>query len=253
MLEFTKDIIHKIVVKFTANHLPEAKKPYTLRAKFQPELDVDGVAAKAVLYNLGISPKTIVEGLKGYCILAYYLLADGYRLKNPLCTIYARMPGEYDGNETSLAEGKRPELRMQTASELRKYIAEKVEVVFDGIDQRDGLIAEALDEKTGMVDDVVTIGNLLTIRGYGLKIESDEQHKAQMGVFFQPAAGGLPLKAEIVAVNEPRTLKIIAPPALSAGTAYYLRVFTQSSAHGSSTLLKEVRDMKSDFQLTAQA
>jgi hypothetical protein len=38
-----------------------------------------------------------------------------------------------------------------------------------------------------------------------------------------------------------------------AGTVYNLRVFTMSSAHGSSTVLKTVRDMKSDFTLTAQS
>jgi hypothetical protein len=31
-------------------------------------------------------------------------------------------------------------------------------VEFDGIDQRDGLIAEAVDEHTGLLDEVMTLG-----------------------------------------------------------------------------------------------
>ena len=70
-----------------------------------------------------------------------------------------------------------------------------------------------------------------------------------MGLFFQPASG-LPIKAEIIVVNEHCTLKVIVP-ALSAGVNYYLRLYTQSSAKGHDQLLKEVRDMKSAFTLKA--
>ncbi|MDR1576452.1 MAG: DUF4469 domain-containing protein, partial [Treponema sp.] len=68
-------------------------------------------------------------------------------------------------------------------------------------------------------------GNILTIRGYGLKIESDAAHELQTGVFFQPASG-VPPKAEIIAVNEPKTLKVVVPSTLTAGTEYHLRIFT---------------------------
>jgi hypothetical protein len=62
-----------------------------------------------------------------------------------------------------------------------------------------------------------------------------------------------PIKAEILAVNEPRTLKAIVPATLGVGAEYTLRVTTMSSVHASGHLLKEVRDIKSDFKLTAQA
>ena len=123
---------------------------------------------------------------------------------------------------------------------------------FDGIEDTDGLIARALDEKTGQTDEVMTIGNLLTIRGYGLKTEGDGARKARTGLFFQPASG-VPPGAEIIAVNENRTLKVIVPPGLTPSASYTLRIFTMSSAAGGGTLLKTVRNMKSDFSLTAQA
>ena len=60
---------------------------------------------------------------------------------------------------------------------------------FDGIDQSDGHIGEAVDEATGLIDEAATVGNILTIHGYGLKIEADDAHKDQVGVFFKTDGG----------------------------------------------------------------
>ena len=62
-IEFqVKDVIHNIIAKFVHTFLPEAKKPYNLKAMHQPELDIHGIASKADVYNLSVSPKTIEEG-----------------------------------------------------------------------------------------------------------------------------------------------------------------------------------------------
>jgi hypothetical protein len=127
-----------------------------------------------------------------------------------------------------------------------------VKVEFDGVDQSDGLIAQATDEATELVDEAATIGNLLTAHGFGLKIEGDEGHRDAVGPLFEPEGGGTAVKTEIIAVNEPRTLKVIVP-ALEAGKAYDLKVVTQSSAKGGGALLKKIREMRSEFSLTAQS
>jgi hypothetical protein len=249
-LDFTvKDIIHKVTAKFVHAFLPEAKKPYYLRAVLQPELDVHGIASKAEVYNIETDPKVIEDGFIAACELIYYLAADGYKLKTPLFNLRIRLPGEYEGAETSLAEGLYPEARMQSAAPFRQYIRDRVTVQFDGVDQADGLIAEAVDEATGQVDEVMTVGNLLTIRGYGLKIEGDEEHKDEVGLFFDDGTDGSPVKAEILAVNEPRTLKVIVPPGLAIRTEYTLKVVTQSSAKSRGNMLKNTREVRSDFKL----
>jgi hypothetical protein len=252
-LDFTvKDIIHKITAKFVRAFLPEAKKPYNLRAVHQPELDIHGIASKAEVYNIETDPKVIEEGLTTGCELIYYLAADGYKIKTPLFNLRIRLPGEYEGAETALNEGLYPEVRMQSAAPFRQYIRDRVKVLFDGIEQAEGLIAEAVDEYTGQVDEVMTIGNLLDIRGYGLKIEGDAEHKDEVGLFFDDGAGNL-VKAEIIAVNEPRTLKTIVPATLGAGGEYTLKVVTQSSTKHGAAVLKNLREERSDFKLTVQA
>jgi hypothetical protein len=251
-LDFTvKDVIHKVTAKFVQAFLPNAKKPYNLRAVLQPELDIHGIASKAEVYNIETDPKVIEDGFTAACELIYYLAADGYKIKTPLFTLRLRLPGEYEGAETGLADGLYPEVRMRSAAAFRQYIRDKVEIQVDGMDQTDGLIAEAVDEYTGQTDEVMTIGNLLTIRGYGLKIEGDAQHAAATGLWFDDGQKA-PVKAEILAVNEPKTLKTIVPAALSAGSEYTLKIVTQSPVKGNRTVLKTVREVQSDFKLTAQ-
>jgi hypothetical protein len=247
-----KDIMHRVVVKFIHAFLPDAKRPYNLKAVHQPELNIHGIASKADVYNIGTSPKVIEEGLTAGMELIYYLVADGYKIKTPLFNLKLSVPGEYDGSETRLPDGVFPLGRLQISAAFRKYLKERVKTEFSGIDQSDGLIAEAYDEATETVDEVATIGNLLTIRGFGLKIEGDEAHKDSVGLFVEPEAGGPPVKTEIIAVNEPRTLKVIVP-ALEVGKLYILKVLTQSSAKGHSSLLKNLREVRSEFTPMAHA
>jgi hypothetical protein len=252
-LDFTLgDVIHKITVKFTRAFLPDAKKPYNLKAVHQPDLDIYGVASKADVYNIETPPKVIEEGLTAGLELMYYLAADGYRIKTPLFNLHVRVPGEYDGSETHLPEGVFPEARLQASAAFRSYIRDNVRLEFDGIDVSEGFIAQIKDEAAGLIDESVTIGNLLTVRGSGLRIEGDDAHRGDIGLFFEDDSGAK-VKAAIIAVNEPRMLKVIGPAGLTPGTGYHLLILTQSSARNGSVVLKRLREIRSDFRLTAQA
>jgi hypothetical protein len=49
------------------------------------------------------------------------------------------------------------------------------------------------------------------------------------------------------AVNEPKTIKAVVP---SFPGPYFISIKTQGSAKSSSNLLKEIREVRSDFTLT---
>jgi hypothetical protein len=149
-----------------------------------------------------------------------------------------------------MAEGAFPRARMQTSADFREYLQKNIKIEFDGFDQGDGHIGEALDEATGLIDEVMTRRNILTIRGFGLKIEADDDHKDKVGLFFDSGDPHALLKADVIAVNEPRTLKVVVPDGLG-NTPFTLKIVTQSSAKSSSSLLKEPREVRSDFSLTA--
>ena len=251
MLDFNaKDIVHRIAVKFVHAFLPNAKKKYILRTVHQPELDIKGIVSKAADYNIAASPKVLEEGLTAGMELMCYLAADGYRIKTPLFNLGIRVPGEYNGTETNLPDGIYPVALLQTSASFRKYLKEKIKVDFDGIDDSHGIIAEARDEATGLVDEVMTMYNILTINGTGIKIEGDETHRDIVGVFFKPQTG-LPIKARVIAVNNHKTLKVLVPHGLVAGTEYEITVKTMSSAKGNGALLKKLRNVRSDFTLVA--
>jgi len=243
-----QDIMHKIAVKFIHAFLPGAKKQYYLKAVHQPELDVHAIASKADVYNIGTDPKVIEEGLNAGFELICYLAADGYKIKTPLFNMKICVPGEYDGSETHLPDELHPTARLQTSAALRKYIKEHVNIDFDGVDSSDGLIAEVLDEATGLIDECATVGNILTIRGSGLKIDADEANRSSAGVFFINTSDQTSVRAHAIAVNEPKTLKVVVP-VLNADAQYALRIVTQSSAKGHGILLKATREMVTDFTL----
>jgi hypothetical protein len=243
--------MHRIAAKFVHAYLPEAKKPYNLRTVHQIDLDIHGIASKAEVYNITTPPKVIEEGLTAGLELIYYLAADGFKIKTPLFNLSIKLPGEYDGTETHLAQGRVPEARLQPSAAFRSYLAQKVKVEFDGIDQNEGHVGEARDEATGLVDEVMTLGNILSLHGAGLKIEADQAHEGEAGLYFEDDQGAT-VKAEIIAVNEPRTLKVIVPAGLTAGTAYRIKIVTQSPVKHGGTLLKNPRELRSDWTLTAQ-
>ena len=246
-----KDVLHKTVVRFVRSYLPDVEKPYALRAARQEKLDIYGVAGKVVMYNIKTDPKVIVEGVTAFFELIFYLVADGFRIETPLFSLRLRFPGMYSGSENSLPDGVYPRARLRQSKRFRKYLKEYAKVEFDGIIQTGGRISEARDEAMGLSGETATIGNILTIRGYGLKIAADERHKDDVGLFFIPASGE-PVKAVAIAESKPRTLTAVVPPSLKAGEPYQLRVVTQGSARSKSQLLKELRQVTSDFTVIAR-
>ena len=245
-----KDTIQKIAVKFFPASLPTVEKPYILRAVHQTELDIHELAMKAAVYNIPVSPKVIEKGLNAGFELMYYLAANGYRIRTPLFNLTISIPGQYDGAETQLPEGVYPQPRFKANPGFRKYLKEKVKVEFAGVDCCEGCIDEAKDEATGLADTVITRGNILTINGRGLKVRWDETHKDMAGVFFLPETGE-PVRAKEIAFNTPGRLIVQIPMELRVGESYRLAVGTQSTPRHGGKLLKDVRNIRSDFTLTA--
>jgi hypothetical protein len=217
---------------------------------FQPELTIHEVALKAAVYNIPTNPKVIEEGLTAGIELMHYLVADGFKIKTPLFNLRMRIPGEYDGSETSLPPGSFPVAKMQISGGFRNYLKEKVKLDFTGMDTRDCYIKEVTDVATGAVDDMMTRGNVITIHGKGMKIEGDNNHKDKVGVFFVPTDGA-PVKASTVALNNPKTLIVHVPNELTEGELYQLSISTQSSIKGGGKPRKNMRDIRSDFTLVA--
>jgi hypothetical protein len=248
-----KDVMHRIIAKFFQAYLPTATKKYILRPVLQPELDIHGIASKASVYNITTSPKIIEEGMTAGMELIYYLSADGYKINTPVFLLKAATPGEYDGTETRLPDGRAAEGRITISPELRKYFAEHVEIQIDGIEENIGLIGESTDYTTGK-SDIVTRGGILEIRGIGIKVAGDDKHTEDVGLYLEDAATNerIKFKTTDFAFNSPHDLRAIVPTGLTVDKNYYIVIRTQASVKSSSSLLKNIREIKSDYTLTAK-
>jgi hypothetical protein len=244
-------VVHNTVSRFVPACLPDAKKPYYLKAQFQQEVDLHGVASMGELYNVHTDPKVIEEGMDSGFRIIRHLIADGYRVKTPLFTIWMRIPGEYMGDETHLPAGIFPEARIRPSRSFSQYLRDFVNLVIAGRDDSKGHIGMATDGSNGQDNETCTQGQLLTVEGSGLKIEGDADHTTAVGLFFETLTTPGLWKAQIVAVNEPRLLKVIVPNMPTPNVAH-LKIVTQSSVKNGAQLLKGMREIYSDFTLEVQ-
>jgi len=70
-----KNIVHETTIKFTQAFLSNANKPFNLKAKKQPVLDINSITTRALLYNIATSPRVIEEVSKRGLNSNYYLVA----------------------------------------------------------------------------------------------------------------------------------------------------------------------------------
>jgi hypothetical protein len=245
------DKLHELIVKFVPAFFPSAKKKYNARVSLQTALDIPALASKAAVYNIQTSSEVIAEGLTAGCKLIYYLVADGFDIRLPICRVRAGLPGEYEGTETHLPEGVRPRALFSPNGDFQRYLEEHAAVRFDGVLVTDGMMGEMEDQATGDVDSAATIGRLFIARRLGLRVIGDAEHEADVNAFFVDEAGGETPVADI-AINEPKLLKVVAPASLVDGKKYYFKVVTQTSAANSGTLLNNTRSVKSALAVTAR-
>jgi hypothetical protein len=246
-----KDILHKIVVKFVPVTLPTAKKKYNVKVVKLNELTIKEVAAKAAVYNVGVPPKTIIDGFNAGVELLCYMIADGYNFKCPLFYTRIRIPGEYDGSETALPDGLYPELRLNVSEYMRNYMRNHVQVIFAGFDKTGENIAEVIDDETGEVNRTITRGSTVTVSGSGLKIESGDGQSTQTGAFLADSSGA-EIRVKSVVLNYPSLLKLLMPDTLTPNECYAVVIRTQVSAKDGKTILKNLREIRSDCNLKAR-
>ena len=91
------------------------------------------------------------------------------------------------------------------------------------------------------------------MHGNGLKIASDADHADDVGLFYENAATGVRSKeyAYNILQNEPKALSVSAWN-VAPGASYYVVIRTQSPANHSGSMLKNVREVKSDFTVAVE-
>ena len=242
-----EDVRHNIKVNLYDNYLTENPNDLTAKVISERTLNVREICRTAV--GRGGAPST-AEAMEHNVTLFLkemaYQLMDGYSVNTGYFTANAQVRGVFDSRTETFNPAKHSVLfRFNQGDLLRKEIPGiKVQVM--GLGETGIVVSHVVDVKTGSVNDLLTPGGTLKIRGGKLKIVGDNP---QTGVSFADEAGNdYRVDERDVVVNNPSEL-IVQIPALPAGR-YQLTICNQFS--GNATLLKEPRTTVYDKIFTVQ-
>jgi hypothetical protein len=235
-----------VTVKFRKTTLPNSLDRFYLKPQHKKTLGIKDIAQKSQNYDLGVSAKTIEDGLNAGEKLIMYLMAEGYKVRTNLGLMHLAVKGSWEGSETSLSQGVKPLPRITPTKELRDYRAGMVEFSFEGHDKSEGEILSLYDAATGLKNEVLSPGHNIIVGGTGLKIEGSDE----AGLYFETSRGLI--KAPELTCNEPKRLVALAPAELPQGESCRILVKTWSSGRGGGLLLKTMRTIYSPASYNIQ-
>ena len=164
-----------------------------------------------------------------------YQLMNGYAVNAEYFTASAQIRGVFHNARETFNPKKHSVLfRFNQGALLRRQIP-NVTVQIMGPGESGIIISHVVDQKTGSVNDLLTPGGTLKIRGGKLKIAGDHP---DAGIAFEDETGAaFKVEERDIIVNRPAEL-IVQIPALIPGK-YRLVIGTQFC--GSNILLKDIR------------
>ena len=228
---------------------PGAKKPGGISQKIRRTLNFTKAIRMAPRYGITTSPEVIEEGYTAGMESICRLIADGHVIKIPHFNVLIGVEAEGEGSEGVPYGELIPLAIFQANPVFRKNLRGRVSIVLEPIIPVDGFIGKVIDNATGLTNESLTPGNALTIYGFGLKIKARASEKDAVGLTFMNITNGLNTKAEDILVNKKHVLVVTVPPTLTFGV-YKLRIETYSKVKGWGLLLKEKRQIESEFTLT---
>ena len=215
------------------NLLTEREDDYS--AQVYGAISYDRPAIVARMANRGnLLTKVDIEAvLNAYEDEVEMIHDEGSHINTPLVNTSSSVSGTFDGPLDSFDPNRHKyNINTQKGSRLRAVEKRQKLEKTNAVSPQPN-IQEVKDTISGKVNDVLTSGGVIEIRGYGLKISGDER----CGLWFVPLQGGETVKASIFVENKPSTVIAIIPP-LAAGE-YNIRIATQYSGG------KELKDPKS--------
>jgi hypothetical protein len=230
------EVLHKIKVNLYENFLTENPDDYSAKVISERTLNVKEICRSAI--NRAKAPSTVdamEHNVSLFLKEMAYQLMDGYAVNTGWFTANAQVRGVFDNAKEQFNPAKHSVLFRFNQGDLMRKEIPNIKVQVMGVGETGIIISHVVDVKTGSVNDLLTPGGTLKIRGGKLKIVGDNP---QVGVSFEDEAGNtFRVEERDIVVNNPSEL-IVHIPALPVGK-YQLAICNQYSS--SNTLLTEVR------------
>jgi hypothetical protein len=247
VVDDVEQIWHRIKIRLYSYHLPGRKEGELIaRTENEKVLFIEDISKEAKERG-GYTGN--VDDLNNHVAVflreVAHQLCDGYEINfGGLFAIYPNVGGVFENEHEPIDKDKHKiSFRFRTLNGLRK-LAERIEVVSEGLADTLGYLMEIVDVTTGLANDVVTKNGIFMLSGNKMKISGEAD---QTGVYFV-AANSPDMSVKVttnLAVNEPT--KIIGTvPELQPDKDWYVEVRTNFS--GTSTKpLKDTRVIRSKF------
>lgn len=240
-------VINSIKVRLYDNYLTDDPNDYSAKVISERTVGISEISRTAV--NRAKAPTT-VEALEHNVNIFLkemaFQLMNGYAVNTGYFTAVAQVRGVFNGKTENFDPQKHSILfRFNQGETLRREIP-NVNVQVLGVGESGIVISHVVDKKTGSVNDLMTPGGTLKIKGGKLKIVGENPN---VGVFFEDEKGAaIKVEARDLIVNNPSEL-IVEIPALAPGK-YQLVICNQYTV--SATLLKEPRTAVFEKVLTVE-
>ncbi|MDR0524745.1 MAG: DUF4469 domain-containing protein [Spirochaetaceae bacterium] len=232
------EVLHRIRAKLYPNYLHGIPGAFIARADDEASLSIEEVCA--ALKNRGGftgSYEDLIEHVRQFLGEAAYQLGDGFSVNLKYFSVHPRIGGTWESAIEKFDPAKHKiGFGFRTLKPLRD-LAERVEVLIEGVADTGGFIAEVTDVTTEAVNESLTPGGMFSIAGHKLKIAGSDP---ACGVYFVSAGAPvqrIPAAGPLGENSASRLIGII--PALTSGQ-WKIEALTQFTGSGS-TLLKSPR------------
>jgi hypothetical protein len=239
-----RNVLHVVRAWLYLNYLEHGGK-YVARARTEKTLGVDQICTEAVTRGgSDVNYDTMREAVTAFFDEMFYQLADGFSVENAYFSMHPKIGGTFEHPDDGVDKEKNPvDITVRKRPALREILG-RVTVELEGVADNGAYIGEVLDVTSGKVDETLTSGGVITVRGSRIKIAGDEP---SCGLYLVNVADGTAQKiAGNFVENHPVRLTI-QMPTLASGT-YRVRVVTQYTS--GSNFLKEPRQIDYDVELT---
>jgi len=239
------EILHKIKAKLYQNLLTEDPNDYTARVISERTLNIEEICKDAVARGGAASTAAAMEhNVNLFLKEMMFKLMDGYSINTNYFTATPHIKGVFNSPLETFNPDKHSILIRLNQGERARTELSKIKVDILGVGDNVILVSHVVDIKTGVVNDIITPGGILKIKGAKLKIVGNNP---EVGVYFQDESENtIKVEEGSIAINKPSEL-IVQIPQLEAGV-YKLIIKNQYTV--GSALLNEPRTSIFEKNLT---
>ena len=239
-----ENVFHTIKVNLYENFLTDNPDDFSAKVISERTLGVREICTMAI--KRGGAPSTIdameLNAMLFLKEMAYQMM-DGFAVNTGYFTANAQVRGVFNNRTEAFNPNKHSVLFRFNQGDLLRREIPNIQVQVMGVGETGIIISHVVDSKTGSVNDLLTPGGVLKIRGGKLKITGDHP---DVGVYFEDEYSNVvKVEERDLLLNNPSQLMILIP-VLPAGR-FQLVIRNQYSV---GAMLKEPRTAVYDKILT---